>query len=116
MSTFDLYAVAGVLVFLIGLLRLVTSTHLLRLVLALHVMGSGVFLVLIATAYRDGAPDPDPVPHAMVLTGIVVTMAVTAFAVALVRRIHAATGRESLLELQADAQRDAAREPERERD
>jgi multicomponent Na+:H+ antiporter subunit C len=88
-TPFDLYAVAGVLVFLVGLVRLVTSSHLLRLILALHVMGSGAFLVLVATAYRFRAPEPDPVPHAMVLTGIVVTMGVTAFAVALVRRIHA---------------------------
>jgi multicomponent Na+:H+ antiporter subunit C len=103
-SQFEIYAVTGVLVFLIGLFRLVTGTQLLRLVLALHVMGSGAFLVLIATAYRDRAPDPDPVPHAMVLTGIVVTTSVTAFAVTLIRRMHARTGHEYLADVEEEGE------------
>jgi len=102
MAAHDLYAMAGVIVFLVGLVRLLTDAHLLRLVLALHVMGSGTFLVLIATAFRFRAPAPDPVPHAMVLTGIVVTMGVTALAVALVRLFHARTGRVHLAPASAD--------------
>jgi len=93
MHTHELYAAVGVIIFLIGLVRLLTDAHLLRLVLALHVMGSGTFLVLIATAVRFRDPAPDPVPQAMVLTGIVVTMGVTALAVTLVRLFHARTGR-----------------------
>jgi multicomponent Na+:H+ antiporter subunit C len=34
----------------------------------------------------------DPVPQAMVLTGIVVAVAATALALALVRKLHALTG------------------------
>ena len=98
----DLYAMVGVIVFLLGLVRLLTDAHLLRLVLALHVMGSGTFLVLIATAFRFRDRAPDPVPHAMVLTGIVVTMGVTALAIALVRLFHARTGRIHLVPADAD--------------
>ena len=96
MMTFELFALTGAVLFAVGLLRLLTGTHLLRKVLALNVMGSGVFLILVATAYRDAGTQPDPVPHAMVLTGIVVTVSVTAFALALVRRIHALSGRAEL--------------------
>jgi multicomponent Na+:H+ antiporter subunit C len=86
------YALVGTALFSIGLYGLFARTHLLRKILALNVMSSGVFLVLVSVAY--GGPDgsPDPVPHAMVLTGIVVTVSATAFALALARRIYAVTG------------------------
>ena len=48
-------------------------------------MGSGAFLVFVGLAQRDGAVDP--VPQAMVLTGIVVAVAATALALALARRL-----------------------------
>jgi multicomponent Na+:H+ antiporter subunit C len=95
-SAFTFYAATGVVLFTLGLFRLVTATHLLRNVIALNVMGAGIFLFLVAIAYRNGPERPDPVPHAMVLTGIVVAVSVTAFALALVRRLHRETGRTSL--------------------
>ena len=49
------------------------------------------FLVLVGLAQRHDVPDP--VPQAMVLTGIVVAVAATALALALTRRLHALTGR-----------------------
>jgi multicomponent Na+:H+ antiporter subunit C len=39
------------------------------------VLGSGVFLMFGAMAYRDPGPVADPVPQAMVITGIVVALA-----------------------------------------
>jgi multicomponent Na+:H+ antiporter subunit C len=48
-------------------------------------MGSGIFLVLVGLGQRTGIPDP--VPQAMVLTGIVVAIAATALALALARRL-----------------------------
>lgn len=74
-----LYALAGVALFALGLVHLVARTHVVRRILALNIMGSGVFLVLIALAKR--APEgPDPVPQAMVLTGLVVSVSATAVA------------------------------------
>ena len=52
-------------------------------------MSSGVFLVLVALARRVPGPEPDPVPHAMVITGIVVAISATAMAVVLARRLRA---------------------------
>jgi multicomponent Na+:H+ antiporter subunit C len=80
-----IYALSGVTLFVIGVAALIIHTHLLRKILAFNIMGSGTFLVLVGLAQRDGMPDP--VPQAMVLTGIVVTVAATALALALARRL-----------------------------
>ncbi len=45
-------------------------------------------MMLIAVAYRGPGVPPDPVPHALVLTGIVVAVSATALALALARRLH----------------------------
>lgn len=97
MSAGLLFALAGVALFALGGAGVVLGMHLLRRILAFNVMGSGAFLVLVGLAQRDGTPDP--VPQAMVLTGIVVAVAATALALALARRLHALTGN---VELPAD--------------
>ena len=47
-----------------------------------------LFLLLIAVAYRGLDQAPDPLPHALVLTGIVVAFSATALALALGRRLQ----------------------------
>jgi multicomponent Na+:H+ antiporter subunit C len=54
-------------------------------------MSNGVFLLLVALAGRGGE-QPDPVPHAMVITGIVVAVSATALALVLMLRVTAETG------------------------
>lgn len=90
MSTGLLYAFSGALLFALGLGGMILRRHLLTRILAFNILGSGVFLVLVGLAQRDGAPDP--VPHAMVLTGIVVSVAATALGLALARRLLDVTG------------------------
>jgi multicomponent Na+:H+ antiporter subunit C len=96
MSGFTLYAVVGAVLVGMGIHALIVQDHLLRKLLALNVVGSGVFLVFGTIAYRNRSDIVDPVPHAMVLTGIVVAVAITAFGLALARRLHHATGRSVL--------------------
>jgi multicomponent Na+:H+ antiporter subunit C len=91
MSTFLLYALAAVLLVALGVHGLFTRRHLLRQVMALNVVAGGVFLLLIATAYRNQVLFADPVPQAMVLTGIVVAISATGLALVLVRRIDQRT-------------------------
>ena len=86
---YRLYALAGVALFAIGFYSLLVQAHLLRRIMALNVMGSGVFLVYIALGAQTPGPIPDPVPHAMVLTGIVVSVCATGLALALVDRVQA---------------------------
>lgn len=96
MSSAFLYALIGVGLFSLGLYALIVHVHLLRKILALNVMGSGVFLVLVALARRTGDAPPDPVPHAMVITGIVVAVSATALALTLMLRLTTASGRAEL--------------------
>lgn len=81
----------GTALFVAGIAGLILQAHLLRKIISFNIMGSGVFLALLGLAQRDGAPDP--VPQAMVLTGIVVSIAATALALALARRLLNLTGR-----------------------
>lgn len=87
MNSALLYALVGVGLFSLGLYALILHPHLLRKILAINVMGSGLFLVLIALAKRTGEALPDLVPQAMVITGIVVAFSATALALALMVRV-----------------------------
>jgi multicomponent Na+:H+ antiporter subunit C len=91
-----IYLLAGVALFAIGFCSLLVQAHLLRRIMALNVMGSGVFLVYLALGTQTPGPIPDPVPQAMVLTGIVVSVCATGLALALADRVQAATGRVEL--------------------
>jgi multicomponent Na+:H+ antiporter subunit C len=86
LSTGSIYLLAAATLFIIGAEGLMSRGHLLRKVLALNVCTSGVFL-LIVTLGRAGEP-VDPIPHAMVLTGIVVALSTTAVALGLIVRLQ----------------------------
>ncbi len=73
--------------FLLGVWSFLVHEPLLRKLIALNVMGAGVFHILVAVAYRGTETAPDPVPHALVLTGIVVAVSATALALALGQRL-----------------------------
>ena len=94
MSLALLYGLAGIALVAMGLYAALAARHVLRRLLGLNVLGSGVFMMLVALASRttDIATRPDPVPHAMVLTGSVVAVSATALGLALLRRMHAHDG------------------------
>jgi multicomponent Na+:H+ antiporter subunit C len=96
LSVSQFWALAGAALLCMGLHGVFVRPHLLRKILALNVAGSGTFLILIATAYRGFDAPPDPVPHALVLTGIVVAVSMTAAALVLAALVKAATGRADL--------------------
>ena len=91
-----LFALTGVVLFAMGVAGVLLIGHLLRRILAFNLMGSGAFLVLVGLAQRNDVADP--VPQAMVLTGIVVSVAATALALAMTRKYHVLTGRLELPE------------------
>lgn len=82
MTTAGFYALVGVALFAMGLYSLIVRTLDLQRILSLNVMGTGVFMVLVTAAISEESV-VDPVPHALVLTGIVVAVSATAFALAL---------------------------------
>ncbi len=107
MITNHLYSLAGLFLFAMGLFSLIACSHPLRKILAINIMATGVFLILVATAYRPLASgEIDPVPHAMVLTGIVVSVSVTALALILACRVQETSnlfGRKTACSEQEDA-------------
>jgi len=96
MHGFYIYAVTAMFLFCLGLWGLVSHKNLVRKIVALNVMAGGVFLFFISIANLDQSGGVDPVPQAMVLTGIVVAISLTAFALCLTRLIHEKTGHAEL--------------------
>jgi len=89
MLSFYLYLGTAALLVGIGGLGLWRGPELLRRILALNVIGAGIFMLMVALAYRpvmQGEP-ADSVLHALVLTGLVVAVSATAFALALLGRL-----------------------------
>ncbi len=84
------YGLTGVVLVGLGLYAVIVRRHMIRRLLAVNIMGSGVFVVFIAMAARGD--ETDPVPQAMVLTGIVVAVSATALGLVLIQRIVWTTG------------------------
>ena len=82
----------------LGLYALIVNPEPLKKLLAFNLIGSGVFLVFGIVARRGavGRFPFDPVPQAMVITGIVVAFAASALAVALMLRLAERLGRVTL--------------------
>lgn len=83
-----IYGLAGILLFTFALRVALSQVAFLRRILAINVAGAGIFLIFISAAYKGAELPADPVPHALVLTGIVVAFSATALAIALARRLH----------------------------
>ena len=101
MTSATLFGLCGAALVGIGLYGLICLPGPLRKILAFNLVGSGVFLVFGTIAKRGGGAlaaaglgaDGDPVPQALVITGLVVAFAATAIAIALMGRLAESSGR-----------------------
>ncbi|WP_306119264.1 MULTISPECIES: cation:proton antiporter subunit C [unclassified Roseitalea] len=98
LDTATLFAWCGAGLIGIGLYGFLANRHMLRRLVAFNVVGSGIFLVFGASGARRADLGPDPVPQALIITGIVVALATTALLVALVIRYADLAGRATLPE------------------
>ena len=98
MSDPSLYGLCGALLVGLGLYGLIVHPQPLRKILAFNLIGGGVFLLFGAVARRGAAAGfgGDPVPQALVITGIVVAFSATALVVALLLRLVQETGQATL--------------------
>ena len=98
MSDPTLYGLCGAVLVGLGLYGLIVHPQPLRKILAFNLIGGGVFLLFGVVARRGAAAGfgGDPVPHALIITGIVVAFAATALAIALLLRLFRETGRATL--------------------
>jgi multicomponent Na+:H+ antiporter subunit C len=98
MQIFPFIIVAWIL--LIGLYGIITSRHLVHLIVCLIVVQSSTYVLLLGVGYRRGAVAPyfsdipvhtpavDPVVQALALTDVVVEAAVTALLLAFAVQAH----------------------------
>ena len=88
MNTGLIFGMTGLAVFAIGLFGALVLVEPLRRVLALKLCSVGAGFLLVVAAWREPPAMVDPVPHALVITGIVVMISATAVALVLIRRLH----------------------------
>jgi multicomponent Na+:H+ antiporter subunit C len=82
----------------LGLYGLITNPQPLRKIIAFNLLGSGVFLLFGVVGRRGAAAGigNDPVPQALVITGVVVAFSATALAIALLLRLFQTAGSTTL--------------------
>ena len=97
------YTIA-VLLFMIGALMVINKSNLFKKLIGINIMESSIFIMFIGGGYIRDAAVPameignvkavyiNPLPSALMLTGIVVSVSVTAFALALILRLYDSYG------------------------
>lgn len=105
----QIHLIGGVALFLIGLHTVVTHSNLIKKIMGLNIMGTGVFLFFVSIGNVEGGVPPiivngsplyiNPVPSALILTGIVVSVSVTVYSLSLVMRIFQTYGTIDAVEL-----------------
>ena len=106
------FAVAAVILFVTGFVNMMVHPNLIKKVVSFNIMDSATFLMLAsrgmiagrtAAILTDGGADPalyvNPIPAGLVLTGIVVSVSVSAFSLALIQRIYGTYGTVDMREL-----------------
>ena len=96
------FEAAAMLIFSIGFTLLFLSKNMIKKIIGFNFMDNGIFLFLAAKGYISGRVSPiitdgvvsaenyiNPVPAGLVLTGIVVSVSVTAFLLSLTTRLYA---------------------------
>lgn len=94
MSAATLYGLCSAALVGLGLFGAIVHPQPLRKILAFNLLGAGVFLQFGVVARRGATAGMggDPVPQAMVITGIVVAFSATALAVTLLLRLYQVSG------------------------
>jgi multicomponent Na+:H+ antiporter subunit C len=95
MSEVTLFGLGGAALVGLGLYGFIVQPEPLRKLLAFNLLSSGVFLLFGVIARRSAAAGigGDPIPQALVITGIVVAFAGSALTVGLLLRLAQETGR-----------------------
>ena len=106
------YTLCAVILFVIGMLNMMLQQNLIKKVVAFNIMDASTFLFLATRGFVDGRVAAiidhspvdasryvNPIPAGLVLTGIVVSVSVSAFSLALIQRIYAQYGTLDMREL-----------------
>lgn len=90
----NLYYLVSIILFIIGFHTMLTHNNLIKKIMGMNIMDTSLFLFFVSIGYRRGGIAPiikegvleyvNPVPSALILTGIVISLSFTAFALGLV--------------------------------
>ncbi len=104
--------VGSMLLFFVGLFGLLTRKHLIKIFISIAIMETSIFLLFIGLTFKadffapivdsrhvDVSVMNDPIPHAMILTAIVIGMAVLALGVSFAIEYFKLTGKTNIDEM-----------------
>ncbi|WP_350343298.1 cation:proton antiporter subunit C [Proteinivorax hydrogeniformans] len=108
--------VGAAVLFVIGLYTVLTHSNLLKKVIGINIMETSVFLFFVSIGYVAGGEAPiigensdaiyvNPLPSIIILTGIVVAISLTAYALSLIIRIYDEYGTldmDEIMEIRSD--------------
>ena len=106
------YTITAAILFVLGFGNLLLQQNLVKKVVAFNIMDAATFLLLASRGFIEGrtaailtdgganvALYVNPIPAGLVLTGIVVSVSVSAFSLALIQRIYGSYGTVDMNEL-----------------
>ncbi len=93
------YYFFSIVLFIIGFHTMLTHNNLIKKIIGMNIMDTSIFLFFVAIGYVRGGRAPilepgaghayiNPLPSALILTGIVVAVSVTAYALSLVVKLY----------------------------
>lgn len=94
------YYLVAMVLFVIGFHTMLTHSNLIKKVIGMNIMDTSIFLFFVAIGYVHGGRAPifqngatehayvNPLPSALILTGIVVAVSVTAYALSLIVKLY----------------------------
>jgi len=95
------YQIVAIILFGIGFTTLFLNRNLVKKIIGLNILDTAVYLFLASVGYiegrgapiiSDGATDPslyiNPIPSGLILTGIVISVSMTAFSLALIVQLY----------------------------
>ncbi|MDO9535070.1 MAG: cation:proton antiporter subunit C [Bacillota bacterium] len=97
------YYFAAMILFVIGFHTMLTHSNLIKKIIGMNIMDTSIFLFFVSIGYVRGGRAPiiqegagylyvNPLPSALILTGIVVAVSVTAYALSLIVKLYAHYG------------------------
>lgn len=95
----NFYYLVAIILFVIGFHTMLSHSNLIKKIMGMNIMDTAIFLFFVSIGYIEGGRAPiiqpgkdyayvNPIPSALILTGIVVAVSVTAFALSLIVKIY----------------------------
>jgi multicomponent Na+:H+ antiporter subunit C len=95
----NFYYLIAIILFVIGFHTMLSHSNLIKKIMGMNIMDTAIFLFFVAIGYMRGGRAPiielgedhvyiNPIPSALILTGIVVAVSVTAFALSLIMKLY----------------------------